>query len=188
MAFDIRTTVQIEKGILQSNDQFASVPSSGTVTVNGLLVGDIGREIELTATDNNSNYRFKKWIIETTPVDIVEVVTSAPQQTYDGICDPTRENTSVSTSYFTDGKFLYIDQSGTQLASNGFYGIGSRRYYTHDSSVGLRGPLVCGQSSGGGGGNNSAQPTGDESDDSFGGRPGGGGGMDPNSKTPINQI
>lgn len=190
MAFDIQTVVEIQKGILEEGDTFVPTEQSGTVTVIGSLSGEPGREIELIANEASAlGYQFKKWIIETLPVTTTEVATSMPYTTYDEICAPGRENTAVSISYFSDGKFLYEDQESNRLAQAGFYGIGGGRYYIHDTSMGLRGPLVCGQSNNtGGGGSNPAQPTGDELDRGFGGRPGGGSGTTPDAGLPINQI
>lgn len=194
MALNIETTVEIQTGTLTAGEQFVASNEPGSVTVVGSIRGAVGREIELTANEASANgYQFKKWIIETIPITKVEVATSMPYLTYDEICIPTRQNTEVSTSYFSDGQFLYEDQEGNRLAPNGFYGIGSGRYYIHDTNTGLRGPLTCGSSNNsstptGGGGSNPAQPTGDESDDSFGGIPGGGSGVTPNNDLLTNQI
>lgn len=147
MAFNIQTTVELQKGVLGASNAFVSDINSGTITVVGSLTGPHGREIELTVNEAVAGgYQFKKWIIETIPIDKVDVATSIPYTTYDAICNPTQQNTNVSTSYFTDGLFLYEDQEGARRAPSGFYGIGSGQYYIHNINTGLQGPLVCGQS------------------------------------------
>jgi hypothetical protein len=176
--FNVTTTVEVQSSVVGLNNTIIPLLDAGIITVSGSLTGPVNRELQLTADAVSSlGYKFKEWVVEVFPLELVEVATSEPYFTIESICSvgigEGVNNTQVSTAYYTDGQFFYEDRDGDRIAPSGYYGAGSSNYYAHSTSTGITGPFVCGQTgTTGGGGNNPAQP-GDELDTTFGGRPGG---------------
>jgi hypothetical protein len=161
----ITSSIQTEIKISDTSGNLISYPIAGEIKVKGSLIGEPGREVQLTAQETSNLFKFKEWIVETIPIALEKINVGAYTSTIEEMCSNTAF-TLFSAELYTDGNFFYIDNKGENVARTGFYGAGGNTYYSHNSTQGKLGPFTCpptetqtsttqGSSGGGGGGGQS---------------------------------
>lgn len=136
------TTIQTEVKIENIEGNLISYPIAGNIKVKGNLLGASNREVQLTAEDTSNLFKFKHWIVETTPISRTRVPVGGFTTTIEEMCSGEKSSTLLSNELFTDDTFFYTEQTGPDTARLGFYGAGQNTYYIQ-TAQGKSGPFAC---------------------------------------------